>query len=103
MAVNIEEVKQVQADQNLVIANQKVTVLKAVDELKSIGGEEDYEVGLRSILEAYPQGILLSKATTVLTDLEKLTKAREAMKIEIEETKKGKAVILKLKVSKAAE
>lgn len=98
MAVNIESVKQIQKEQTLVIANQRVTILKSIDELESIGGNDDYTVSLRSILEAYPEGILLSKATTVLPDTEKLNAARDSLNEAIEENKKGKAVVLKLKM-----
>ena len=105
MAISISDIKQVQNNQNLVIADQIVSVLKNKDELHSIGGVDDYVVYLRQIVTAYPQGIALTTVQTALTDPKSLGEARNVLKAsgELEETPSKKSFILKLKATVAAE
>ena len=98
MAINTQMVWEPQANQNTVVANQRVSVLKSVDDLKSIGGKDDYVASLRAIVKEYPDGILLAKIQTVLTDAKALTAARDALKGEIDEVTKGKSILMKPKV-----
>jgi len=96
MKINIEEVKQAQADQLEVIAANRLTVLQSIDDLESIGGTDDYVPSLRTIVTAYPDGILASKVQLVLPDAALLKEARAVLKAtEIEEIPKGKRTILK--------
>lgn len=74
-------------------------------ELEGIGGKVDYIVGLRRVVNAYPNGILLTKVQTVLTDSKALNDARKALVAsgEIVEEPKKKSFFLKLATQQAAE
>ena len=105
MSVSLQVVKEAQAEQNVVVAKQRVSLLKAIDELESIGGSEDHLVGLRRILEAYPDGILLSSVQATTADAAAVSKAKKVLldSGEIEEEPKGRSFFLKLKTKPAAE
>ena len=105
MAIDIATVKQAQSEQNVLIADRLAEVLKAKDELYSIGGTDDYQISLRQIVSAFPNGIALAKIQSVLTDSKSLGEARKALKDsgELEEAPKGKSFILKPVTKTAAE
>lgn len=70
------------------LAGHRVTVLKAMDELDSFNGEDDYKVGLPIIVNAFPEGIAQAKVREVLPDALKLSKAVKELKdkeIKVEE------------------
>ena len=105
MHVNIQTVKQAQSEQNIVVADQRVALLKSIDDLASIGGSEDHLAGLRRILEAFPEGILLSSIQATTADAAAVSKAKKVLldSGEIEEEPKGRSFFLKLKTKPAAE
>jgi predicted RNA binding protein with dsRBD fold (UPF0201 family) len=96
MPTNKELVKQAQTEQLGIIANNRLTVLQSIEELESVGGKDDYHQSLRTIVNAYPEGVLLSKVQMVLTDVKVLGEARKALKHEIEEIG-GKRIVLKVR------
>ena len=74
-----------QNEQVKTLAGHRVTVLKALDELDSFNGEDDYNVGLPVIVNAYPNGIEQARVRVVLPDAVKLAKTVKALnKVEIE-------------------
>ena len=92
--LDIAAIKEAQENQNIVVAEQRVTLLKAEDDLNSIGGKIDYVIQLRKIVQANPNGILLSRIQTILPDGKALSEARKALKDEISEEPKKKSFVL---------
>jgi len=96
MNINLQQVKDAQADQRRTIATNRLTVIQSIDELESIGGKDDYVESLRTILAEYPNGIRLSRVQEVMGDAKVLAEARETLKGEIENVG-GKRTVLKLR------
>ena len=55
-----------QNEQIQLLAGHRVTVLKALDELESFNGKDDYVVSLPIIVKAYPDGIDQARIREVL-------------------------------------
>lgn len=59
---------------------QRVTLLKAEDALKQLGGEDNYESSLLAIVTAYPNGITLTRVRQLLPDSGALDAAKDSLK-----------------------
>ena len=79
MNTAIELFHKAQDGQLTTIGGQKLAVLKSYDVLHSFKGEDDYQIGLATIVNAYPEGILLTKIRQVLPDSLILEKAIKAL------------------------
>lgn len=89
--------KNVGGEVNAALANDRLTLLKRLDELEDVHIEDDGAKSLRVILGHYSDGITLTRLSVLFPDPAVLAKARKAMAKELEESKKGRLVTLKLK------
>lgn len=71
--------KEAQAEVQETLTTKRIEFLEALEEFRSIGGEDDVQVGVLKIVERYPNGVPYLFLQTVFPDTA-LTAAREALK-----------------------
>jgi hypothetical protein len=78
-----------QNEQRQVVAKNRVSLLKALDELEEFGGKDDYETSLSAIVTEYGEkGISLTRVREVLPEAKPLENALQAL-IDAGEIEKG--------------
>lgn len=71
-----------QTKHNEAIADYHVEILKRIQRLEKLGGEQDYSVTILKVLEAFGGSVNLSFLAPVIPDHALLTKARERLSKE---------------------
>ncbi len=68
-----------QTKHNEAIADHQVEILKRIQRLEKLGGEQDYSATILKVLEAFGGSVNLSFLAPVIPDHALLTKARERL------------------------
>jgi hypothetical protein len=96
----LEEAREQAAEElNEELANERLALLKRLDEIEEIHVDDNAATSLRKIVKHYADGISMSRLSFVFADPSALIKARKALSAEIEEIKVGRSIILKPKAA----
>ena len=68
MKTPLDLLNEAQDNQLKVVAVHRLAVLKSQDELKKFRGEDNYEIAVATIVNEYPEGIVLTRLRDVLPD-----------------------------------